>query len=58
MEKTLLIKLVDDEFEVEDDIIMLANNLENYGFAMVENKDSREKIIFTVKNLVGIWEVE
>ena len=56
MEKTLLIKLVDEEFEVEDDIIMLANNLENYGFAMVENKDSREKIIFTARNLVGIWE--
>lgn len=57
MQKTLKVKLKDKEFEVVDDICLIANNLEFLGFAMVTDRISENKIVFTTENLVSIEEI-
>lgn len=57
MQKTLKVKLKDKEFEVVDDIRLIANNLEFLGFAMVTDRISENKIVFTTENLVSIEEI-
>lgn len=57
MQKTLKVKLKDKEFEVVDDISLIANNLEFLGFAMVTDRISENKIVFTTENLVSIEEI-
>lgn len=57
MGKTLIIKTKDKEFETLDDIELIANNLEFLGFAMVTDRISENKIVFTTENLVSIEEI-
>lgn len=58
MQKTLKVKLKDKEFEVVDDIDLIANNLEFLGFAMVTDKYSSNRMIITTDILLSIQEID
>lgn len=54
----LRIKLAEKEFEAEDDVSLITNNLEFLGFATVVDRITGKRTVFTTDNLIFIEELD